>query len=223
MLDFGMGDLREPTEPFIREALVAGLRGDGMGYPAAVGRLELREAIGQGPLPLRHGARPGETEVIPTSAARRAIFTFAPAIVDTDGTRDMAAFTDPGYPVYERGALLAHAPLLPLPLREERVFPDLDAIDDEIVRRPAVFWVNYPNNPRRDCRSPSTSTWPGWRANTGSPSPPTRRTPSSGSTSRRPPRLQLADRTNVVVFNTFFQQAELDDATGAASPPATRR
>ena len=44
VLDFGMGDLREPTEPFIRDALVAGLR-ERMGYPAAVGLPELREAI----------------------------------------------------------------------------------------------------------------------------------------------------------------------------------
>ncbi len=39
-----MGDPREPTEPFIRDALVAGLR-ERMGYPAAVGLPELREAV----------------------------------------------------------------------------------------------------------------------------------------------------------------------------------
>ena len=39
-----MGDPREPTDPLIREALVDGLR-ERMGYPAAVGLPELREAI----------------------------------------------------------------------------------------------------------------------------------------------------------------------------------
>ena len=36
VIDFGMGDPQEPTDPLIREALVAGLR-ERMGYPAAVG------------------------------------------------------------------------------------------------------------------------------------------------------------------------------------------
>ena len=61
---------------------------------------------------------------------------------------DTVAYTDPGYPVYERGALFAHARPLALPLREEHGFlPDLDAIDDETWPRLAVFWINYPNNP----------------------------------------------------------------------------
>ena len=68
--------------------------------------------------------------------------------MDADGTRDTVAYTDPGYPVYERGALFAHARPLAVPLREENGFlPDLDAIDDETWARLAVFWVNYPNNP----------------------------------------------------------------------------
>ena len=86
--------------------------------------------------------------MIPTLGSKEAIFTFALAVVDADGARDTVAYTDPGYPVYERGALFAHARPLAIPLREEHGFlPDLDAIDDETWARLAVFWVNYPNNP----------------------------------------------------------------------------
>ena len=147
VIDFGMGDPREPTDPRIRQALVDGLR-DRMGYPAAVGLPELREAIAAW-AERRFGTvlDPG-TEIIPTLGSKEAIFTFALAVVDADGMRDTVAYTDPGYPVYERGALFAHARPLPLPLREEHGFlPDLDAIDDEDWSRLGVFWVNYPNNP----------------------------------------------------------------------------
>ena len=44
VIDFGTGDPREPTDPRIRQALVDGVR-ERMGYPAAVGLPELREAI----------------------------------------------------------------------------------------------------------------------------------------------------------------------------------
>jgi succinyldiaminopimelate transaminase len=147
VIDFGMGDPREPTDPKIRQALIDGLR-DRMGYPAAIGLPELREAIA-GWAERRFGTTlDPDTEIIPTLGSKEAIFTFALAVVDADGARDTVAYTDPGYPVYERGALFAHARPLALPLREERGFlPDLDAIDEETWSRLAVFWINYPNNP----------------------------------------------------------------------------
>ena len=44
VIDFGMGDPREPTDPAILQALRDGVR-ERMGYPAAPGLPELREAI----------------------------------------------------------------------------------------------------------------------------------------------------------------------------------
>ena len=147
VIDFGTGDPREPTDPRIRQALVDGLR-DRMGYPAAVGLPELREAIAAWAERRFRTALDAATEIVPTLGSKEAIFTFALAVVDADGTRDTVAYTDPGYPVYERGALFARARPLALPLREDNGFlPDLDAIDDETWARLAVFWVNYPNNP----------------------------------------------------------------------------
>ena len=147
VIDFGTGDPREATDPLIRQALVDGLR-DRMGYPAAVGLPELREAIAAWS-ERRFGTRlDPDTQVIPTLGSKEAIFSFAQVVVDLERGKDTVAYTEPGYPVYERGALFAHARPLALPLREERAFlPDLDAIDDETWARLAVFWVNYPNNP----------------------------------------------------------------------------
>jgi len=147
VIDFGTGDPREATDPLIREALVAGLR-DRMGYPAAAGLPELRDAVA-GWVARRFGAHlDAATEIVPTLGSKEAIFSFAQVVVDLERGKDVVAFTEPGYPVYERGALFAHARPLALPLHEENGFlPDLEAIDDETWSRLAVFWVNYPNNP----------------------------------------------------------------------------
>ena len=210
VLDFGMGDPREPTEPFIRDALVAGLR-ERMGYPAAVGLPELREAIASWTGRRFGAALDPDSEVIPTLGSKEAIFTFALAVVDADGTRDTVAFTDPGYPVYERGALFAHARPLALPLREEHGFlPDLDVIDEETWSRLAVFWVNYPNNPT--CATAPLSFY----ERLAELAREHGFTVASDEAYTElwfdePPAsaLQLADRTNVVVFNTLSKRSSM--------------
>lgn len=147
VIDFGTGDPREPTDPLIRQALVAAVE-ERLGYPAAAGLPELRRSIA-GWARRRFGAElDPDREVVPTLGSKEAIFSFAQVAVDLEGGKDTVAYTEPGYPVYERGAVFARARTLALPLREERGFlPDLDAIDDETWSRLAVFWVNYPNNP----------------------------------------------------------------------------
>ena len=147
VIDFGMGDPREPTDPLIRQALVDGLR-DRMGYPQAQGLPELRAAIADWAERRFGTTLDPDTQVIPTLGSKEAIFSFPQVVVDLDAGRDTVAYTEPGYPVYERGALFAGARPLAVPLREQRGFlPDLDAIDEETWSRLAVFWVNYPNNP----------------------------------------------------------------------------
>ncbi len=147
VIDFGMGDPREATDPIIREALVAGVR-ERMGYPLAQGLPELREAIGAWAR-RRFGVElDPDREIIPTLGSKEAIFSFAQVVVDLEQGKDTVAYTEPGYPVYERGALFARARPLAVPLLQENGFlPDLDALDDETWARLAVFWVNYPNNP----------------------------------------------------------------------------
>jgi succinyldiaminopimelate transaminase len=147
VIDFGTGDPREATDPLIRQALVDGLR-DRMGYPLAQGLPELRGAIaGWAERRFRTRLDP-DTQVIPTLGSKEAIFSLAQVVVDLEAGKDTIAYTEPGYPVYERGALFAHARPLALPLHERAGFlPDLDAIDDETWGRLAVLWVNYPNNP----------------------------------------------------------------------------
>jgi succinyldiaminopimelate transaminase len=147
VIDFGMGDPREPTDPRIIDALRDGVR-ERMGYPAAVGLPELREAVVAW-VRRRFGATldPG-IHVIPTLGSKEAIFSFAQVVLDIAGGRDTVVLTEPGYPVGVRGAQFAGARVVELPLLEGNGFlPDLDAVPAETWRRTALFWVNYPNNP----------------------------------------------------------------------------
>ncbi len=147
IIDFGQGDPREPTDRLIRQALVDALA-ETMGYPKAEGLPELREAVA-GWSRRRFGIElDPDREVIPTLGSKEAIFSFAQVVVDATGQKDTVVVTDPGYPVPGRGAAFAGARVLHMPLIEENAFlPDLDAIDEETWGRIALFWVNYPNNP----------------------------------------------------------------------------
>ena len=147
LIDFGVGDPREPTPSLVREALIEAL-GETSRYPLAQGLPELRQAVAAW-----CGRRFGveldpDRHVIPTLGSKEAIFSLAQVVVDPRSERNLVVVTEPGYPVPERGALFAGGEPVAVPLREERGFlADLDAIDDDVWRRLAIVWVNYPNNP----------------------------------------------------------------------------
>jgi succinyldiaminopimelate transaminase len=147
VIDFGMGDPREPTDPAIIQALKNGVR-ERMGYPAAVGLSELREAIAAWAR-RRFGVElDPDRHIIPTLGSKEAIFSFAQVVLDVPSGRDTVVVTEPGYPVPGRGAAFAGARVVELPLREEHGFlPDLDAVSDDVWRRTALLWLNTPNNP----------------------------------------------------------------------------
>ena len=144
LIDFGVGDPRERTPSLIREALLASVD-ETSKYPLAEGLPELREAIAAW-VRRRFGVRldPAK-QVIPTLGSKEAIFSLAQVVVDRDSGRNVVAYTEPGYPVYERGARFAGAEPVALPLLEQNAFlPDLSALD---LGRLAILWLNYPNNP----------------------------------------------------------------------------
>jgi acetylornithine aminotransferase len=139
IIDFGMGEPREETPAFIREALAAAITPVAP-YPSAVGLPELRGAIA-GWTQRRFGVTlDPDTEVIPTLGSKEAVFALANVFAG-----DVVAVPTPSYPVYDRGALFAGKAVLELPLKESHGWlPDLDAVD---WSRVGVLWLNYPNNP----------------------------------------------------------------------------
>ena len=147
VVDLGMGDPREPTDPAILRALRDGVR-ERMGYPAAVGLPELRQAVA-GWVSRRFGVDlDPDTQLIPTLGSKEAIFSFAQVVLDLPAGRDTVVVTEPGYPVSARGAAFAGAQVVELPLREEHGFlPAVDDVPGEVWARAALVWLNSPNNP----------------------------------------------------------------------------
>jgi succinyldiaminopimelate transaminase len=147
LIDFGKGDPREETDPLIRRALVEGVE-PLSSYPLAEGLPELREAAAAW-CERRFGVElDPESEVIPTYGSKEAIFHLAQVVIDRASEKNLVLSTEPGYPVYDRGALFAGAEVEQLSLLEANGFlPDLDAVDEETWSRTAIFWINYPNNP----------------------------------------------------------------------------
>ena len=147
VIDFGMGDPREPTDPAILQALRDGVR-ERMGYPAAPGLPELRAAIAAWVGRRYDVALDPDRHVIPTLGSKEAIFSLAQVVLDLDSGRDTVVVTEPGYPVPARGAAFAGARVVELPLLERSGFlPQLDAVPEESWERAALVWLNTPNNP----------------------------------------------------------------------------
>jgi succinyldiaminopimelate transaminase len=143
VIDFGQGEPREETPPFIRRALAEAVEAEPVsGYPKADGLPALRAAIAAW-VRRRFGAEiDPDTAVVPTLGSKEAIFHLA-QVVGGPGAR--VAATTPGYPVPARGALFAGAEVVDLRLDAAHGWlPDLDAIDWRDV---AILWLNSPNNP----------------------------------------------------------------------------
>ena len=207
IIDFGVGDPREPTPQLVKDALVEALAHPSR-YPLAQGLPELREAIA-GWLGRRFGAElDPDREIIPTLGSKEAIFSLAQAVV---GDRRLVAVPDPAYPVYERGALFAGAEVVTLPLREENGFlPDLDAVDAALWDRLAIFWVNYPNNPTAAVAPLDFYERLGERARRhGFVLASDEAYSELWFESPPPSALQLADRTNVIAFNTLSKRSSM--------------
>jgi LL-diaminopimelate aminotransferase len=144
LFDFGTGDPREPTDEGIRQALIDGVPKSSR-YPSTAGKLELREAF-CGWMERRHGVTlDPQSEVLPATGSKEAIFHAPLAFVHHSHERRGVAYGTPGYPVYERGTLFAGGEALPVRLRGEDGFLlSPEAVDPERTR---ILWLNYPHNP----------------------------------------------------------------------------
>jgi LL-diaminopimelate aminotransferase len=82
---------------------------------------------------------------MPAIGAKECIYNLCFAFLDPG---DAALASDPGYPVYTGGPVLAGAEPVVLSLVPELGFaPDLDAIDAQTLARARLMFLNYPNNP----------------------------------------------------------------------------
>jgi acetylornithine aminotransferase len=143
---------------------------------------------------------------VPTLGSKEAIFSFAQVAV---GEKRVVAIPEPAYPVYERGALFAGGRVVTVPLAEDNGWlPDLDAFDawDEI----ALFWACYPNNPTGAVAPLSFYEELAARAREHGFVLASDEAYSELWFDEPPvSALQVADRTNVAVFNTLSKRSSM--------------
>jgi succinyldiaminopimelate transaminase len=142
VIDFSIGDPREPTPPFIPEALRQAVPEISQ-YPTVRGLPELRDAVAAY-LDRRFGVVVDPTrQVVPTSGSKEAIFSTPLAFVSPG---DAVVFGTPGYPIYERGARFAGAEAVGIRLEGDFVLR-VDDIPDEVWDRARMVWLCSPHNP----------------------------------------------------------------------------
>lgn len=143
--DFSIGDPREPTPEMIPAALHRAVP-EVSQYPLTAGIAELREAIA-GYVARRFGVDVDpETQVMPTSGSKEAVFSAHLAFIDRDAARRTVVYPTPGYPVYERGALFAGAEVHPLVLGGDFV-QRVGQVPDDVWDRARIVWSCSPHNP----------------------------------------------------------------------------
>jgi LL-diaminopimelate aminotransferase len=146
VISLGIGD---PDTPTYGEIVAAGERAiadpSTHSYPTNRGLAAFREAFAAFYARRFGVALDPETDVMPAIGAKECIFNLNLAFLDPG---DVALASDPGYPVYSGGPLLAGAEPYLMGLQPERGFaPDFDAIPEDALRRARLMFINYPNNP----------------------------------------------------------------------------
>ncbi len=146
VISLGIGDPDQPTYPHIVNAMQEAVADPGTHtYPSNRGRGEFRRAFASF-YERRFGVEiDPETEVIPAIGAKECIYNLCFAFLDPG---DVALASDPGYPVYTGGPILAGARAELLPLLPELSFtPELSAVPADLAANSRLMFLNYPNNP----------------------------------------------------------------------------
>jgi LL-diaminopimelate aminotransferase len=144
VIDFSIGDPKEPTPVFIADALRDAVP-EVSQYPTAAGRAALRQAVAAY-VERRFGVTVDPaTQVLPTSGSKEAIFNTPFAFIDREAG-DAVVYPSPGYPVYQRGSLFAGAEVRPIVLSDDFILRASD-IPDEVWDVAKLVWTCTPHNP----------------------------------------------------------------------------
>ena len=144
LIDFSLGDPREPTPEFIRQALRDAVP-EVSQYPTVAGLAVLRDAVA-GYVKRRFGVEVDPaTQIVPVSGAKEAIFTTPLAFIDRD-RNDAGLFATPGYPIHERGIRFAGGEAIGVRLHGDFVLRAGDVPADAWDRL-RFLWACSPHNP----------------------------------------------------------------------------
>jgi len=144
IIDFSIGDPREPTPEFIRQALRDAIP-EVSQYPTVAGLAVLREAVA-GYVRRRFDVEVDPaTQIVPVSGAKEAIFSTPLAFIDRDAD-DAGLFATPGYPIHERGIRFAGGDAIGVRLTGDFVLRAGD-VPASAWPRLRLLWTCSPHNP----------------------------------------------------------------------------
>lgn len=132
--------------PHIVEALQdAAACGSNYGYTLSKGKPELLTAIAQWYQEKFDVTLDEATEVHSLIGSQEGLAHIGLCLVNPG---DVVLIPDPGYPIFSAGPLIAGAELHRMCLTAANNYlPDLDGIDEDVLRRTKLMILNYPNNP----------------------------------------------------------------------------
>jgi len=144
-IDLSVGSPDLPPAPFVREAIARyAEEPNAYGYTLK-GIREFHEAVADYYRTTHGVVLNPETEVTYVIGSQDGL-AHLPMVFADPG--DVILVPDPGYPAYATGVAMAEAEPYFMPLKEENGFlPDLRAIPEEIAKRAAIMFLNFPGNP----------------------------------------------------------------------------
>jgi LL-diaminopimelate aminotransferase len=146
VIDLSVGSPDMPPPPHVKKALIEAAENDkNYGYTLTEGIPSLKQTIANWYKTYYQVNLDPDKEILSLMGSQDGLAHIFWAAVDPG---DIVLVPDPGYPIYQSGALLAGGILYPMPLREENNFlPDLSEIPQDICQKAKIMILNYPSNP----------------------------------------------------------------------------
>jgi len=146
IISLGVGDPDMPTFPHIVKAGQDALaKPANHQYPFGAGMMSFRLAVADWYKERFNVTIDPASEVHSLIGSKEGIGHFHLAFINPG---DVVLIPEPGYPVYNTGAIFSDGVPYFMPLKEKNGFlPDLKAIPEDICKKAKIIFINYPNNP----------------------------------------------------------------------------
>ncbi len=146
LINLSVGEPKHPTPHLITQALQNHFS-ELSKYPATVGIPELRQAIATWIKQRFYSVINPDTQILPVLGSREALFSFAQVVTDHFPEKNLVAFPNPFYQIYEGAALMGGATPYYLNINQETGLPDWRTFTPELAKRCSLLYVCSPNNP----------------------------------------------------------------------------
>ena len=141
-----IGEPAHATPEIIKQALLDNLSGLS-NYPTTKGIPELRQAIADWAAMRFACVVDAETQVLPVSGTREALFSFAQCVINAS-SKPVVIMPNPFYQIYEGAALLAGAePYFLNTTQDTDYLPDFDSVPESVWQRCQLIYICSPANP----------------------------------------------------------------------------